>query len=621
MKRLALDKICIVLFSLILWASSSLPFIVQARTIDEINQDIQKTQDELNKLKANLDAANKELANTQSQKNSTNSELNKVKTQIAEIDQTIRLNELKYSELASMIQLKQYEKEQTEKLQNNQIVDTYINWKIDDYTNSVFVNSEDVFKNVIYYEFMTKETEKGIVALGNELDELNKTSQDYQKQTQDLQAQVLGLNEKKVFWENQVKLYEQSLVKAKAGKDQLQAYSSQLEAQQKDYNGEFERAVAATNSGSEPLILGQAYFAGSVMLPRQGVECGSGQTGFNPGTESVGHGIGMSQWGANGMAWQGRTASQILTFYYPGTRVETRPARMIKVNGVDSKTMEDYVSGLGEVPDKACGTEDQINAWETYAVQQGWAQNDPRRNKYVVLEGYCWPEEAIKAQIIAARTYAYNRNTSICTTAACQVYKGGLEKAWAAWETKDQVIISGDTVINSFYSAYNNNGAGNADIDTVWVGSSPVSYLTSVNDNAITSNPRFCGQNIRKENWRSNSYSISDFTQMLAWASNSSEWADYNGVEYSSGCYTSDGKYAYNACVVRKKITNVIGNLTSISLVRDGSGRVKRANFIGTNGQGSVSGIFFRMMFNSWAGRTNRNDALKSITFNIAVAP
>jgi stage II sporulation protein D len=32
-----------------------------------------------------------------------------------------------------------------------------------------------------------------------------------------------------------------------------------------------------------------------------------------------GHGVGMCQWGAKGMAEQGRTARQILEFYYPGT--------------------------------------------------------------------------------------------------------------------------------------------------------------------------------------------------------------------------------------------------------------------------------------------------------------
>lgn len=37
-----------------------------------------------------------------------------------------------------------------------------------------------------------------------------------------------------------------------------------------------------------------------------------------------GHGIGLSQWGAHGMALQGKTYAQILTHFYSGTKVETR---------------------------------------------------------------------------------------------------------------------------------------------------------------------------------------------------------------------------------------------------------------------------------------------------------
>ncbi|WP_309123159.1 stage II sporulation protein D [Paenibacillus sp.] len=39
-------------------------------------------------------------------------------------------------------------------------------------------------------------------------------------------------------------------------------------------------------------------------------------------TEGYGHGVGMSQWGANGMAKEGRTAEEILLHYYQGVRLE-----------------------------------------------------------------------------------------------------------------------------------------------------------------------------------------------------------------------------------------------------------------------------------------------------------
>jgi stage II sporulation protein D len=47
-----------------------------------------------------------------------------------------------------------------------------------------------------------------------------------------------------------------------------------------------------------------------------------GKEGITFTTYGFGHGVGMSQWGANGMAKEGRTAVDILLHYYSGTKVE-----------------------------------------------------------------------------------------------------------------------------------------------------------------------------------------------------------------------------------------------------------------------------------------------------------
>lgn len=53
-----------------------------------------------------------------------------------------------------------------------------------------------------------------------------------------------------------------------------------------------------------------------------------------------GHGIGMSQYGAEGAARQGKTFSQILSAYYPGTRVEKRSATVrVLVSDATSSTV------------------------------------------------------------------------------------------------------------------------------------------------------------------------------------------------------------------------------------------------------------------------------------------
>jgi len=44
--------------------------------------------------------------------------------------------------------------------------------------------------------------------------------------------------------------------------------------------------------------------------------------GFTITGAGFGHGVGMSQYGAQGMGLDGFTASQILTYYFPGTTVD-----------------------------------------------------------------------------------------------------------------------------------------------------------------------------------------------------------------------------------------------------------------------------------------------------------
>ncbi|MNF08085.1 hypothetical protein D3C80_2084090 [compost metagenome] len=39
-------------------------------------------------------------------------------------------------------------------------------------------------------------------------------------------------------------------------------------------------------------------------------------------TYGYGHGVGLSQWGANGMAKEGKTAEEIVTYYYTGISIE-----------------------------------------------------------------------------------------------------------------------------------------------------------------------------------------------------------------------------------------------------------------------------------------------------------
>lgn len=128
------------------------------------------------------------------------------------------------------------------------------------------------------------------------------------------------------------------------------------------------------------------------------------------------HRNGMSQYGALGRAKSGQNYETILKAYYPGTSIKSDYSAMgdISVSGFGSMSFEDtYLMRIYEVPGS-------------------------------------WPKEVLKAQAIAARTYAIrytnNGQKSICTTEACQVYKNSNKGgAWeeAVRETKGMVLVDG----------------------------------------------------------------------------------------------------------------------------------------------------------------------------------
>ncbi len=68
-----------------------------------------------------------------------------------------------------------------------------------------------------------------------------------------------------------------------------------------------------------------------------------------------GHGVGMSQYGAQGYAQKGFTYDEILAHYYPGTELGTAPLNRIRV--LLANTASVTISSLGDVKLKdAAGT-------------------------------------------------------------------------------------------------------------------------------------------------------------------------------------------------------------------------------------------------------------------------
>lgn len=131
----------------------------------------------------------------------------------------------------------------------------------------------------------------------------------------------------------------------------------------------------------------------------------------------------MNQYGAYGRANTGQNHEAILQAYFDNFNFEVRPNINISVEGYGTMPLETYLLGIYEMPGS-------------------------------------WPIEALKAQAIAARSYALsytnNGTKSICTTQSCQVYKGGNKGGnWeaAVRETEGKVMVSGGQVVTAWYAS------------------------------------------------------------------------------------------------------------------------------------------------------------------------
>jgi len=149
------------------------------------------------------------------------------------------------------------------------------------------------------------------------------------------------------------------------------------------------------------------------------------------------HRKGMSQFGAFGRAKAGQNYETILKAYYGDIRIEKINTDGSIKTTIGSLPFEgNYLVGIAEMP-------------------AGWGDQG----------GY----EALKAQAIAARTYALNSTNnlagSICVTEACQVYKASRYNSPGKWkqaveDTRGMVIKSNKT--NRIFSTMYASTAGGA---------------------------------------------------------------------------------------------------------------------------------------------------------------
>ncbi len=169
--------------------------------------------------------------------------------------------------------------------------------------------------------------------------------------------------------------------------------------------------------------------------------------------------VGMNQFGAKGRAEAGQNAQAILAAYYNA----------------------DYTTGYNQAINiRVTGTNEFGQSFN-----DSWSIDDYLKHLYEMPTDF--PMEALKAQVIAARSYAlsYTNNGagSICPSQKCQVVKKELNNGtWQAAvdATKGVVLTSGGAPIKAWYSS-THGGYAYTSADIGWSGTSWTKRLSDAN--------------------------------------------------------------------------------------------------------------------------------------------
>lgn len=277
------------------------------------------------------------------------------------------------------------------------------------------VNSGELFRDLSYRQSVAKEDRQIISSITAEVVDLLTQKANLEKDKARLALLQADVDKNAEFLGGEIK-------KAKAYQADLSKQIASLSARQQDL---IAAKLASLN------IPRSAYTMQGGCIDDRGID-----PGFSPRfaafTYGVPNRVGLNQYGAKGRAESGQSAQQILSAYYSA----------------------DYTTGYNQ------GINIHVSGSNEYgqSFDDNWNIDDYLKHLYEMPAG--WPMEALKAQAIAARSYAlaYTNNGSgpICPSQQCQVVKKEMNSGnWQAAvdATKGTVLTSGGSPIKAWFSS------------------------------------------------------------------------------------------------------------------------------------------------------------------------
>lgn len=531
------------------------------KALDPVD-DLQNQINELEKLK-NLSVAatkplEKEVANLQVRINSARAGIEKAKREVVQVGQDIEKREV---DLALQYQIL-----------SKRVHDQYIRLRL--VSSPLIMLSQstvgNLTKDLAYRESAQAQDQRLISGITKDISTLESDRQALEER------QVVLANLEKQL-DSQADFFKTEIAKAKDYQQSLASKIADLSARQ--------QSIINARSGSFTTSVGEVPLAddfnASIAYKAQAPSNSFAVFSFGGYT----HRNGMSQYGAKARAESGQSAEDILKAYYPNASLKKDYSAMssISVQGIGSISFEDqYLQGIFEMPSS-------------------------------------WHMEALKAQAIAARTFAIkytgNGARSICTTESCQVFKN--QKKGGDWEkavneTRGWVLVDGagepvSTQYASTHGGYSNTSGWDTtdkSADGSWStrawenkANSPWFYKAWYRNGYFASGDS-CG---RSHPWLSQE----EFSDIInAWiVRNNPNGADTSRIQPPTinQCQIGGGGNPYSISELRDKANNsggAVTNVSAVSVSHSNNGQTTVVNLSTNRGNLSIPGSEFKSTFN-----------------------
>lgn len=436
-KKILTGSFLIVFSSFVVFTS-----IAHADELEEINKQIADLSKQLEMSKNAAAGVAKSLKPIQDQ-------IDSIQKRMDNLAASIKSEELKISKLEASISKRELELNDKYVILATHIRKFYIRKSFDN-PLLIFLSSSsasDLTREFGYRFSLQNEDKKVIVSVAGEINDLEADKKDAADQKAKLATEKAGLEVAQANLDKQAAPLRKVIKEAETYQSDVSGKIAALSARQ--------QALLAEKLGNFTSSVGEVPLADDP----------NSQPTFNPGFSpafaafSFGapHRVGMSQYGAFGRAKAGQSAEDILKAYYSGVEIKKDypVPSTIQVDGYGRIPFEDlYLKGIGEMP-------------SSWGDQGGM--------------------EALKAQAVAARTYALavtnNGAGSICASESCQVYIG--HNKGGKWEeavnaTRGWVIVSGGSPIKAWYAS-TSGGFTRSSADMF---GSATSFATGIKDTA-----------------------------------------------------------------------------------------------------------------------------------------